>query len=1571
MKNWLRALVAGFLLSSVAIGAVTAADVTYTYDALGRLTGVDYGAAGGQETITYDAAGNRTSRIVSGANVAPLPVNDSITTDQNTLKSFDPRVNDSDPQGDPLTIVAKTNGAHGVVVIVGGTSLTYTPATNYRGADSFTYTVSDGAGHSATATVSVTVVAVNQAPNAADDSLVVAENNSKSFDPRANDSDSDGDALAISAKTDGAHGTVFIDGGVSLIYTPEAGYTGSDSFTYTISDGQGHTAIASVAVTVTNSAPVAVADAITTTQNVAKSFYPLVNDTDVDGDTLSVTAATDGSHGAVTISGGVSLTYTPTTGYNGADSFTYTISDGKGHAATASVSVTVSNGAPIAVADAITTDQNVASSFDPRSNDTDPDGDTLAITAKTNGAHGAVAIVAGTSLTYTPTTNYNGTDSFTYTISDGQGHTATATVVVTVTAVNQVPVAANDSINTAQNTAKSFDPRINDSDYENDPLTITAKTDGTHGTVAINSSTSLTYTPATNYNGADSFTYTISDGQGHTATATVSVTIANTAPTAVADSISTPQNTAKTFDPRSNDTDVDGDSLTITAKTDGAHGVVAIVGGNSLTYTPAPGYNGADSFTYTIADGQAHTATATVTVAVTNGAPVAVADAISTPQNTAKSFDPRVNDTDADGDALTITAKTDGVHGAVAIVGGTSLTYTPTAGYNGSDSFTYTISDGQGHATTATVAVTITNSAPVAVADAVTTGQNTAKTFDPRANDTDADGDALTISAKTNGAHGAVVINAGTSLTFTPTAGYSGADAFTYTISDGQGHTATATVSVTVSAVNQAPVAVNDIKTVKKNTTLTFDPRANDSDPDGDQISVISTSVAAHGSLSVFNNMISYVPTINYTGTDTFTYTISDGQSHTASATVSVSITSNGAPVAVNDSIAVPMNEYKGFAPTLNDSDPEGNTLSIVGTTNGAHGMVASGASPLVLIYTPATGYVGADSFTYTISDGNGNTATAVVSVAVGTPNNAPVAVNDSVVVVMNTTKNISPLTNDSDADGDRITISSISSAAHGTASIASSGTRVNYTPVNGYSGADSFTYTISDGGPHTATATVSVSVGANHMPTAVSDSVVLAQSASAITISPMDNDVDLDGDTLTITAVTNGTRGTVTKTASSVKYTRTVANVPGTDSFTYTISDRNGGIAVGTVSVTTNNTAPVAINDTIKLIVNTAVTFNARANDSDADGNALTITAKTNGLHGTVVIASAANLTYTPAANYNGTDSFTYTISDGWTQTATATVYVVTSNSAPVATNDSGSVPGNLTTNMPNLLSNDSDLDGDALTIVATTNGTHGTVALVSGSVVSYTPAANYYGEDSFTYTISDGHSHTATATVSGHVIARPIANNDNIVAGPKSWIKLSPKLVSNDTSPSGDALQIATMSDGAHGLRPTGLAGAKLDYYATNGTYVGADSFSYTLAGGALANANDSLPATVSVTISNGKFAAVDDYVSLPAGGSATFDPRANDINTLLDGDGETSEVFFNSTVYGPYSQDQGVAFTTPSHGSVTYHVVGLLAADGFVYKPTVGYSGPDSFQYTVLTQDADGNYYFATGTVYVNVQ
>ncbi|WP_447400047.1 Ig-like domain-containing protein [Vibrio harveyi] len=462
----------------------------------------------------------------------PVAEDDSVLTDEDASVSIDVLANDQDADSDSLSIESATVPAEqGTVEIIDG-KLIFTPAEDFNGEATVTYVVTDGA-LTDEATVTVTVNPINDAPVAVNDAVSTDEDTAVTIDVLANDSDPENDQLTITnASVPAEQGTVAIVDG-KLVFTPAENFNGDATISYTISDGQ-LTDDATVAVTVNpvNDAPVAVNDTVSTDEDTAVTIDVLANDSDPENDQLTITnASVPAEQGTVTIVDG-KLVFTPAENFNGDATISYTISDGQlSDDATVAVTVNPVNDAPVAVNDTVSTDEDTAVTIDVLANDSDPENDTLTITAASVPAEqGTVAIVDG-KLVFTPAENFNGDATISYTISDGQ-LSDDATVAVTVNPVNDAPVAVNDTVSTDEDTAVTIDVLANDSDPENDTLTITAASVPTEqGTVAIVDG-KLVFTPAENFNGDATISYTISDGElSDDATVAVTVNPVNDAPT--------------------------------------------------------------------------------------------------------------------------------------------------------------------------------------------------------------------------------------------------------------------------------------------------------------------------------------------------------------------------------------------------------------------------------------------------------------------------------------------------------------------------------------------------------------------------------------------------------------------------------------------------------------------------------------------------------------------------------------------------------------------------------------------------------------------------------------------------------------------------------------------------------------------------------------------------------------------------------------------------------------------------------------------------------------------------------
>jgi cysteine-rich repeat protein len=435
----------------------------------------------------------------------------------------------------------------------------------------------------------------------------------------------------------------------------------------------------------------------------------------------------------------------------------------------------------------------------------------------------------------------------------------------------------------------------------------------TNGTATLAGNT-VTFTPNLNFNGTATFQYTVTDGAlVDTGNVTVTVTAVNDAPLAVDDTAATAEDTAvniSTATVLANDTDVEGDTLTVTAVGNAQNGTVSLAGA-TITFTPSADFNGVASFEYTVSDGAAtDIGVVNVTVTAVNDAPVAVDDTKTTAEDTALVFpasDLRANDTDVDNAVLTVTAVSNPTNGAVALAGGT-ITFTPTANFNGTASFDYTISDGSlTDIGKVTVTVTPVNDAPVAVDDVASTPEDTAlvvSTSTVLANDTDVDNVTLTVTAVSNASSGIVNL-VGTTITFTPDADFNGTAGFDYTVSDGT-LTDVGTVTVTVIAVNDAPVAVDDAVAMQSNTSLviaTSTLLANDTDVDGPSLSIPLVLNPVNGTVSLAGTSITFTPNAAFVGAASFEYVVSDGSLTDVGL---VTVTVSAGPICGDGVIAAP-----------------------------------------------------------------------------------------------------------------------------------------------------------------------------------------------------------------------------------------------------------------------------------------------------------------------------------------------------------------------------------------------------------------------------------------------------------------------------------------------------------------------------------------------------------------------------------------------------------------------------------------------------------------------------------------
>ncbi|MFO1513416.1 MAG: Ig-like domain-containing protein [Verrucomicrobiota bacterium] len=1005
----------------------------FTYTPNTNFTGVD--------SFTYRANDGKTNSGIATVTIKVTPVNDppiarndQYSTPEDAVLSISaPGVlsNDSDPDGDALAAHIVTSPSNGQVSLNSNGSFIYTPNENFNGSDSFTYRANDGKTNSGVATVTITVTPVNDPPVALNDAYTVNENSTLTITAPGvlvNDSDPDGNALTAILVNGPTQGVLSLNSNGSFTYKPNSNYFGNDTFTYRANDGLTNSGIATVTITVlaVNDPPIARNDQYSTPEDTALIVPTpgvLANDSDADGDALTAVLVSIPTNGVITLNPSGGFTYTPNSNFNGVDVFTYRASDGIANSQPAIVTITVTgiNDPPIARNDQYSTPQDTAllvSVPGVLGNDFDPDDDVLTANLVTGPTNGQLTLNLNGSFTYTPKTNFFGTDSFVYRANDGTTYSSNALVTISVLKVNHAPVAQSDQYSTPEDTTLAISaPGVlaNDSDSDNDPLTAELASNPSNGTVTLSSNGGLIYTPNPNFNGVDAFTYRASDGitNSRLATVTITVTGVNDAPVAQNDQYSILEDTVlviPTPGVLGNDSDPDGDSLTANLVSLTTNGLLTLSPNGSFTYRPNTNFNGIDAFTYRANDGKTNSAIATVTITViaTNDPPLVQNDQYSTLEDTALVVSaPGVlgNDSDADGDPLTAIFASNPTHGTLTFNADGSFTYVPTTNFAGADSFTYRANDGTANSSLATVTLTVipVNDPPLARDDAYTVGEDAALVITAPgilANDSDPDGDLLTAILSAGPTHGTLALSTNGGFTYTPKTNFSGVDSFTYRAQDGLTNSEIATVTITVTGTNDAPVAQDDFYTTPEDTTLIIaDPGVllNDSDPEGDAITASIITGPTNGLITLnTNGGFTYTPNTNFLGLDSFTYRAGDGQLDSAPATVQIQVTPVYEPPDTNNWTGRSFTLYEDTV--LNVAPPgvlrgivdkHGNLLKAVLLTrvaNGTLNLALDGSFNL----TPRTNFNGIDRFQFAVSDDFSNSTVLNVDITVIPVNDPP-----------------------------------------------------------------------------------------------------------------------------------------------------------------------------------------------------------------------------------------------------------------------------------------------------------------------------------------------------------------------------------------------------------------------------------------------------------------------------------------------------------------------------------------------------------------------------------------------------
>ncbi|WP_455292156.1 tandem-95 repeat protein [Vibrio parahaemolyticus] len=1334
-------------------------------------------------SFTFDIIDDEDLVVSGSANLDILPINDApnaendvITTEEDTAVTIDVLVNDSDVEGDALSIQsASVPSEQGSVDIVDG-KLVFTPAENFNGEATITYIVTDG-DLTDEAKVTVTVTPVNDSPVAVDDTTSIQEDTAVTIDVLTNDTDVDGDKLSIeSASVPKEQGTVEVVDG-KLVFTPVENFNGHAEITYTVTDGQ-LTDEAKVTVTVNpvNDAPTIKVDAVESITEDAVSTDTVVatltvRDTDTPEDQLTVSLENNSNGYFVLVGDEVKLTQAGVDAVNNDElnlkglTISASVSDGVNPTASDSDSLIVNrvNDAPTIKVDAVESITEDAVSTDTvvatlTVRDTDTPEDQLTVSLENNSNGYFVLVGNEVKLTQAGVDAVNNDElnlkdlTISASVSDGVNPTANDSDSLIVNRVNDAPTVENAIAD--QVLSEDFDAFTIDLNevFKDSDSSLEFSVSGNNSIQISIVNGVATITPTADWNGKEAITFTAKDPSGESVSQTVNFTVAPVADI-VADKATVVEDTPTIIKVLGNDTfEGDGKVVSLDANNGPANGTVSVNPDGSVTYTPNDNYHGADSFTYIVTSGGvSESTTMNVDVTPVNDAPVAKDDIATTQEDTVVTIDVLPNDSDVDGDKLSIeSASVPKEQGTVEVVDG-KLVFTPAENFHGDAEITYTITDGAlTDQATVNVTVNAVNDTPVvesSIADQTLAEDFTPYTIDLNTAFSDVDNvdGELTFSVSGNSNIQVAIVNG--IATFTPTADWNGSEALTFTATDPSGESVSQTVNFTV-----APVAdiEADKTTVVEDTPTIIKVLGNDTFEGKDKVVSLDAENGPKNGTVIVNSdgTVTYTPDDNYVGKDTFTYVVTSG-GVSESTPVEVNVTPvNDAPVAKDDIATTQEDTAVTIDVLSNDTDVDGDKLSIQSATVPE----AQGKVEIVdgkLVFTPAENFNGQAEITYTVTDGQ-LTDEAKVTVTVNPVNDAPTIKVDAVESITEDAVSIDTVVatltvRDTDTSEEQLTVS-LENNSNGYFVLVGNEVKLTQAGVDAVNNDElnlkdlTISASVSDGVNPTASDSDSLIVNrVNDAPTvenAIADQ-ELSEDFASYTIDL--NDAFKDSDSALNFSV-SGNSNVLVSIENGIATISPTADWNGSETLTFTATDPSGESVSQTVNFTVASVADI-VADKATVVEDTPTIINVLSNDTfESTDKVVSLDADNGPKNGSVIVNNDGTVTYTPDDNYVGKDTFTYVVtSGGVSESTTVTVNVTPVNDAPVAKDDIATTQEDTAVTI-DVLPNDTDIDGDTLRIdSASVPSDQGTVEIVDGKLV-FTPAENFNGHAEITYTVTDG---------------------------------------------------------------------------------------------------------------------------------------------------------------------------------------------------------------------------------------
>lgn len=1346
---------------------VAVANALVTFDVTPQLN------SNGTFTFTYNGTNSKGSISgnaivtfsITAINDAPVVTNSTLTVDEQTLGTVNLSGNATDVEGDALTYSVASQGANGTASFSGST-MSYTSSSDSATSDVVTYSVTDNGSPNQTsnvASVIITINPVNDAPVATSSTVNVTEQQIANIDMSAYASDPEGDSLTYSLVSSPTNGSASLSGS-TLTYQSNSDIATSDALTFKVNDGAFDSNVATLTFSISgvNDAPLAAGQSFNASEDIQATIT--LNASDPDGDSLTVIQTANPDGHTITYSG-TTATFTSASNFNGSSSFSYKVSDGSLESleATVNLSIAAVNDAPVAV-----NVNDVAREFLQATiplSATDVDSGSLTYSIVSPPTKGSASI-SGTNLLYTSSVANGTTDTVRYKANDGSIDSNTATVTITIIPDNESPVATNATVSATEQVAATWDISAFVSDNEGDSLTYSIVSGPSTGSASFSGS-NLTYTSNSDTATSDVITYRAADQYSNSNIGTLTITISpvNDGPTATNQTENITEDTTSSFSLSISDPESDSMSLVVVTNNDNH---TLTLSGTTATITPAENLDGNSSIIYYVSDGEYNSDNAILSLIIgsVNDAPVA-ANVTGTVTEQVQGVI-NLSATDIDSNSLTYSIVSPPSNGT-ATVSGSTILYTSNSDTATSDTLTYKANDGtlDSNVSTATISITPVNDGPSATSQSLSLNEDTQTSFALSVSDPESD--SLSIIMVSNPDNHSLTIS-GTTGILVPGTDLNGSSSLSYKVSDGEFESSVAVLTLTIAAVNDAPVASTVTATADEQSSVTFALNATDIDV-GDTVSYSIVSNPTYGSVVLTGSNVTYTNSSDFALTDYFTYRATDGTLNSNIATATISINPiNDAPTAVNSSTTVLEQVLTNVDLSSVVTDPDKDPLTFVllyGPFNGT-----ATFSGTVLTYQSNSDTATSDLLTFYVTDGEFNSATVVLSISITPVNDPPVVGNLSLSAVEQQPATIDLNGQATDVESDSVTYAVASQPSYGVATI--SGTVITYTSTSDTATSDTFTYVANDGTDNSIPGTISVTISpVNDAPTTTNGSgTVIEQIISTFDLSSISSDPE--GDDLTVVLLSGPFVGTATVSGTTVTYISS-SDTASSDVFTFKVNDgvNDSNSSAFQISIASVNDAPVATAQSITLDQNSTKEFTLSVVDPESDSLSLVIDENPEDhsmtLSGTTAVIS-------PTHNFFGSSYIRYHVYDGNlnSDTVTLSLQINEINLAPEISSAFSVITINEdTSKLIDVSVSDFNVnDTHTIDIVSVENAASITT---SGTQITYTPRSNFNGSTSFVFRVFDGELYSDSVSID--LIVSPV-NDAPVINGSYSAV------ISEDTS-------------------------------------------------------------------------------------------------------------------------------------------------------------------------------------------